>query len=165
MTDPLGDVADASFTVTGAQKAQPSPTGWTVVVDAAGEPVSAFAPGATEAAPEIVVADARMPVDVALGLHVLRDLAPDGAVVCVDGARRVVGVWAGHDLADALMLGALRHSDVRLPGRIAIPRLTRLCQFAGPGTRCGTPLSWPERPETMPPCPNASGLADHTFVW
>jgi hypothetical protein len=164
MAETLRDRARSTFVVSVSGAVKPSPGDWTVVVDA-GVPVSAIAPGERAAVTEIVVADADMPVDLALAAPALRDLEPGSAVVCVSEGD-VVGLWAGEDLDDALMLGPARLAgDTRLAGTIQIPLVSRRCRFEEGGVPCGGRLSVPEKPESMPPCRNPAPLTAHNFVW
>jgi hypothetical protein len=165
MTEYLRDHATAMFVVSGASTVTPSPRDWTVVLGESGTPVSALPPGDPVAVAEIAVADADTPIEVALKFPAIQDLDPGCPVVCVrDG--EVVGVWAGDDLVDALMRGALRGaSDTQLPGRIRIPTVLRQCRFVENTASCGSSLSVEEKPDTMPMCPNTSMLSVHTFVW
>jgi hypothetical protein len=134
-----------------------------VVVDERGEPVAVLAPAdEADAPPEVgmVLADGRTPV-----AAVLPALEPDDVVVLTD-AGTVVGVWAGEDLADAVMLGPPRFTtDVRLPGEIRIPEVRRRCRYAEAGTTCHSVLSVPEKPEVMPECGNPRQLTAHRFAW
>jgi hypothetical protein len=165
MADRLRDHATAEFVVTtSAAPERPAPGAWTVLVDAGGWPVAALPPGGATPVAEIVVAEADLPVAEALRAPALEDLAAECPVVCVSGGR-VVGVWAGDDLLDALMRGPTRSVGSDLPGEIRIPLVSRRCRFTEDAARCLSPLTVPEKPETMPPCRNTAGLAAHAFVW
>jgi len=158
----LRDRAVAPF-VLAREPATRVPGRWTVVVDEHGEPAAVLTPSDdADAPPEVgmVLAGGETPI-----AAVLPALEPDDVVVLTD-AGTVVGVWAGEDLVDAVMLGTPRFTtDVRLPGEVRIPEVRRRCRYADEGTTCQNVLSVPEKPEVMPECGNPHQLTAHRFVW
>jgi hypothetical protein len=115
--------------------------------------------------PSFAVADAATPLDVALASAALSELDEDGAVVVLDGDR-VLGVWAGLDLATALMRGISRQAtDAGLPGEISVPLIRKACRYGQNGVCCAQPLTFTEKPPVMPDCPNVRGLTPHPFGW
>lgn len=163
MTFRLRDRATSPYVVSD-DPAVAAPDRWTVVVDAHGEPVTVLAPiGAADGVPQevaLVLAGGDTPV-----AEVLRLLEPDDVVVLTE-AGAVTGVWAGDDLADAVMAGPSRFTtDVRLPGDIRIPEVRRRCRYAEGGAVCHEPMSFVEKPSDLPGCGNPHGLAAHRFGW
>jgi hypothetical protein len=157
---------------------------WVVLIDDGGQPVAAIPPGpqttaerdtaaglgvggpgrAEGGAPHasavgIVTADAATPVAAAVASAAFRAVDAGTPVVLLD-AGRVAGVWAGPDLADALLHGAVRlPGATALPGRIDIPLIRRRCRV------CGEHATFAERPVEPAPCPNSRGLDAHPFGW
>ncbi|BEL05193.1 hypothetical protein Q0Z83_033840 [Actinoplanes sichuanensis] len=163
MTLRLRDRATSPYVVA-RDPAGPAPGRWTVVVDVHGEPVTVLTPvGAADGVPPevaLVVAGGDTPVG-----EVLHLLDPDDVVVLTDGGA-VTGVWAGDDLADAVMAGPQRFTtDVRLPGDIRIPEVRRRCRYAEGGTVCHQSMSFVEKPSEPPACGNPHALAAHRFGW
>jgi hypothetical protein len=135
---------------------------WALLVDAAGGVVGAWAPGARDRCPAVVVADADMTVDGALRSEAFGLLEPGSAVVLRDEQGAFLGVWADADLEDALAAGPTRFAP--LPGEIAISEVVLHCRFEQDGTTCGSSLSFLEKPAVWPACPNLSNLPPHTFT-
>jgi hypothetical protein len=148
----------------------PDASCWTVVMDSHGQPAAAIAPGGTSVTANLVIADAAVPLAVAVGSDALAD-APTDTVVVVTSGPSVIGVWAGDDLIDALVHGATREAgnvlpgDIQLPGRIVKHDITRHCRHAENGCACTTVLVVPEKPDPMPLCPAQTGISTHTFAW
>ncbi|MET8944751.1 hypothetical protein ABZX30_14500 [Streptomyces sp. NPDC004542] len=92
----------------------------------------------------------------ALNTGAFRTLDPDTPVILCD-ERGVVGVWAGFDLADAILRGPARGvGDTGLPGRIDVPVVTRLCRV------CGSAMTFAEKPAGSVAC---TGRPPHDFGW
>ncbi|WP_204029417.1 hypothetical protein [Sinosporangium siamense] len=95
----------------------------------------------------------------------VKGLDPRSPVIVI-ADRQVIGVWAGPDLAAAILDGGRRLlSDLLLPGEIAIPEISRICQYTEDDHACGQVTTFHVKPFQMPQCTNSRALADHTFEW
>lgn len=90
-----------------------------------------------------------------------------GAAVVVVRPGGIQGVWAGTDLADAVLSSSALRSfaDTTLHGTTLIKEIARACAYTERATVCTTTCTFEERPDAMPSCPNAQGLSPHAFVW
>lgn len=153
---------------------------WVAVVDDQGVPVCVAASDDLERQgwerhlrdlvltfPPFVVVEDEMPVREAVRSSAFRTMDAESPVL-VRRKGAVAGVWAGDDLAEAMLANVQARrfaSDTALPGNIGIPQIVRLCGFAHAGRPCLDRRSFPEKPEAMPACHNPKRLPPHAFLW
>jgi hypothetical protein len=145
---------------------QPPAVGrWLVIVDDDGAPVATVNAGRRNDS-SIVVADADLPVTAALLSPAFDEVDPDTGVVVVDKGR-IVGIWAGENLARELFQSQTRGlaSGTSLPGFPQIPLIRHTCAYVENSVACDTTDSFQRKPAVMPRCLNKKHLSTHDFVW
>jgi hypothetical protein len=132
---------------------------------------TAVAPGGTLRSgvwpPEILVAAADLDQAAAFKSAAFREFSDAAALVLTEpGSAAIAGVVPGGTLARAMLRGAPRASNGARPGDSpSTPLISRSCQFYEGPALCGTPMQFPGRPSSTPPCPNERGLPRHFFDW
>jgi hypothetical protein len=148
---------------------------WVVLVRGR-QVASTVAPGTTLAGdarpPGILLAAADLEQAAAFKSDAFREFSEVAALVLTEpgsvqpGQPAIAGVVAGGTLARAMLRGTTRGGNGRvLPGPPSVPLITRSCGFFEGRVMCATPLSFPRRPTSLPPCPNDRGLPAHFFEW
>jgi hypothetical protein len=177
---PLADATAVPISDTVAQALAQTEGRWIVAVDAAGTALGAVSRATLDHQhadrsvtavirdmPPAVIADAAVPLRAFLASWMIDEIDTGSAViVIVDGGA--YQVWAGPDLNRTIALavsGGATFSDTELPGDIAIPLLSKACQFRDGQTACPAMRLFPERPTSMPACDNPAGLTAHRFRW
>ncbi len=120
--------------------------------------------------PPLIVVPADMELAEAVRSPAFDELLPGAAGAVVVRDNTIEGVWIDTDLASALSQysGTIRQmsaGDADLPGTITIPKVARLCRYVEGKQQCGVAMTFPEKPDQLPACPNPRELKPHTFVW
>lgn len=131
---------------------------------------TAVAPGGTLPGgvrpPEILVAAADLDQAAAFKSAAFREFSDAAALVLtVPGSAAISGVVPGAALVRAMLRGTSRGGGPQPTGPPSTPLISRSCQFFEGAALCGTPMLFPGRPSSTPPCPNDRGLPRHFFDW
>lgn len=115
----------------------------------------------------LVTVPAEVDPAVAAKAPVMNAVWPPVAIVVA--GDDIVGVWAGPDLAGALLSaggGSRSPGDWALLGKVdQIPQVRRACGHESQGGKCLAVVAFSEKPDEMPDCPNPNALRPHSFVW
>jgi hypothetical protein len=118
--------------------------------------------------PPLVTVAADAAAAVAVCSPAFRVLGPRHPVL-VEDAGEPIGVWAGRNLAEAIVsFGSWRSAgvtDASLQGEIGISEIRAVCHHREAGTDCLATRTFPEPPEDMPECENPRCLSEHAFEW
>ena len=118
--------------------------------------------------PPLVTVKADVAAATAVCSPAFRVLRPHHPVLVEDGDEPI-GVWAGENLAEAIVsFGSSRGAglaDFGLQGPVDISEIRAVCHYCEAGTDCLAQRAFPEPPDDMPECANPKCLTAHTFEW